>query len=57
MSEDSNNNTNIGENGVNDSGDETLEAQRKEEYIKEYRKLSEKYGYTLDIALTVVKIK
>lgn len=34
-----------------------LEAKKKEEFLIKYRELSEQYGYALDIALTVVKLK
>ena len=35
---------------------EQLEAEKKEEFLREYRKLVEKYGYDWDFEASVVKV-
>jgi len=36
---------------------EQLEADKKEKFIKEFRKLVEKHGYDFDISFAVVKVE
>jgi hypothetical protein len=35
---------------------EQLEAEKKEEFLREYRKLVEKYGYDWDFEASIVKV-
>jgi hypothetical protein len=37
--------------------EENLESDKKEEFIREYRKLVDKYGYDYDISFAVVKVE